>query len=263
MPFWPLDPGSRKGKKSGSGSGMNNSDHISKILKTLFWVKIRSLILCCGSGLQEIRIRDKHPRSATLSTTVLQIRIRIHRIHMFLGLTYPDPDPLARGWIRILLLSCKNSNKNLVSYCLVTLFDFLSLKNDVNIPSKSNKQKIFVKKLVFCWNLKVNDENSRIRIRIRINLSEAWIRGSGSGSTPKCHGPRNTGQQYSFFIIINKKYCTALLLASISSTTTAMIWPSTARCRTSPATNQSSNQSINQSINKKQYINQSMAQIMK
>jgi hypothetical protein len=30
----------------------------------------------------------------------------------------------------------------------------------------------------------VNDENSRIRI----HLSEAWIRGSRSGSTPKCHG---------------------------------------------------------------------------
>jgi hypothetical protein len=27
----------------------------------------------------------------------------------------------------------------------VTLFDFLSLKNDVNVPSKSNKQKIFLK----------------------------------------------------------------------------------------------------------------------
>ncbi len=43
--------------------------------------------------------------------------------------------------IRILLSSCKNSKKNLDSYYLVTLFDFLSLKNDVNVPSKSNKQK--------------------------------------------------------------------------------------------------------------------------
>jgi hypothetical protein len=32
--------------------------------------------------------------------------------------------------------------------------------------------------------LKVKDENSRIRI----HYSEAWIRGSGPGSTPKCHG---------------------------------------------------------------------------
>ena len=34
------DPGSETGKKSGSGSGMNNPDHISQSLKTNFWVKI-------------------------------------------------------------------------------------------------------------------------------------------------------------------------------------------------------------------------------
>jgi hypothetical protein len=28
------------GKKSGSGSGMKNPDHISEILETIFWVKI-------------------------------------------------------------------------------------------------------------------------------------------------------------------------------------------------------------------------------
>jgi hypothetical protein len=28
---------------------------------------------------------------------VLRIRIRIHRIHVFLGLLDPDPDPLVRG----------------------------------------------------------------------------------------------------------------------------------------------------------------------
>jgi hypothetical protein len=47
-------------------------------------------------------------------------------------------------WIRILLSLSKNSKKNLDSYCFVTFFDFLSLKNDVNVvPSKSNKQKNF------------------------------------------------------------------------------------------------------------------------
>ncbi len=30
-------------------------------------------------------------------TAVLQIQIRIPRIHMFLGLLDPDPDPLVRG----------------------------------------------------------------------------------------------------------------------------------------------------------------------
>jgi hypothetical protein len=62
---------------------------------------------------------------------------------MFLGL--PDPDPL----VRVMdpapdpdpSISCKNSKKNLDSFYFVTLCDFLSLKNDVNVPSKSNKQK--------------------------------------------------------------------------------------------------------------------------
>jgi hypothetical protein len=61
---------------------------------------------------------------------------------VFFGL--PDPDPLVRGmvWIRIriLLSSCKINKKNLESYYFVTLFDFLCLKNNVNVPSKSNRQ---------------------------------------------------------------------------------------------------------------------------
>jgi hypothetical protein len=66
---------------------------------------------------------------------------------MFLGLQDPDPDPLVRGMDPDPALdpdplsSCKNSKKNLDSFYFVTLFDFLSLKTDVNVPSKSNKQK--------------------------------------------------------------------------------------------------------------------------
>ena len=48
---------------------------------------------------------------------------------MFLGLS--DPDPLVRGFN---------------SYYFVNL-DFLSLKNVVNVASKSNKQKNFFKKI--------------------------------------------------------------------------------------------------------------------
>ncbi len=50
---------------------------------------------------------------------------------------------LSEVWtrIRLLLSSCKNSKKNLDSYYFVTLFDFLSLENYVNVPSNSNKQK--------------------------------------------------------------------------------------------------------------------------
>ncbi len=36
VPFWPLDPGSGKGKKSWSGSGMNNPDHNLQSLETIF-----------------------------------------------------------------------------------------------------------------------------------------------------------------------------------------------------------------------------------
>ncbi len=77
---------------------------------------------------------------------------------------YPDPPdprvfcPLGSGstsqrYGRILLSSCKNNKKNLESYYFVTLFNFFSLKNNVNVPSKSNKQKKLYKKLVFCWHL--------------------------------------------------------------------------------------------------------------
>ncbi len=128
------------------------------------------------------------------------IRIRIHQSEVWIRI---------RLWvrIRILLSSCKNSKKNLDSYYFVTLFDSLSLRNDVNVPSKSNKQKKLCKKVpqFFAGILKVNDENSRILIqdpdphpnpdslvggmdppfRIRIHPKMSWI--------------RNTGRLYFFF----------------------------------------------------------------
>ncbi len=62
------------------------------------------------------------------------LRIRIHRIHMFLG--HLDPDPLVRGMDpdpdpalnRILQSKSKYSKKNLDFYCFVTSFDFLSFE---------------------------------------------------------------------------------------------------------------------------------------
>jgi hypothetical protein len=60
----------------------------------------------------------------------------------------------------------KIGGKPLIPTVLSLLLDVLSLKNDVNVPSKSNKQKNFFLKFVFCWHLvQVNDENSRIRIQ--------------------------------------------------------------------------------------------------
>jgi hypothetical protein len=69
----------------------------------------------------------------------------------------------------------------------IFLYDFLSLKNNVNLASKSNKQK---NNYFLVAILKVTDENSRNRSRIRIRESEVRIRrfGAGYGSVPKSHG---------------------------------------------------------------------------
>jgi hypothetical protein len=49
MPFRPLDPGSGD-KKSGYGSGINNPDHISESLETIFGFKYFNSLM---------RIRDQ------------------------------------------------------------------------------------------------------------------------------------------------------------------------------------------------------------
>jgi hypothetical protein len=61
------------GVSSGSGSGMNNSNHISESLETkIFGVKILKFFDAdpgwkeFGSGMEKIRILDEHPGSATL-----------------------------------------------------------------------------------------------------------------------------------------------------------------------------------------------------
>ncbi len=58
----------------------------------------------------------------------------------------------------------------MITTVLLLLFDFLSLKNDENVPSKSNMQKNFFL-IVFCW-----------------RLEGQWGKIAGSGSAPKCHG---------------------------------------------------------------------------
>jgi hypothetical protein len=44
-----------------------------------------------------LAIEPVSTRQGTWWKSMLRIRIRIHRIHMFLGLLDPDPDPLVRG----------------------------------------------------------------------------------------------------------------------------------------------------------------------
>ncbi len=96
---------------------------------------------------------------------------------------------LIRIRIRILLSICKNSKKNLDSYYFVTLFDFLSLKNDVNVPSKSNSQKKLCKNISFLL------ASWRSMTKIAGFGSESGSINQRHGSAdpdpdppPKCHG---------------------------------------------------------------------------
>jgi hypothetical protein len=59
------------------------------------------------------------------------------RIHMFLGIT--DPDPLAEVRIRILPYhQAKKVRKTLIPTVFQLLYNFYLSNNDVNVPSKSN-----------------------------------------------------------------------------------------------------------------------------
>jgi hypothetical protein len=63
--------GRKSGSGPGAGSGMNNLDHISESLATIFWIKIlKFLDADPGYGMEKNRIRDKHPGSATLLVTI-------------------------------------------------------------------------------------------------------------------------------------------------------------------------------------------------
>jgi hypothetical protein len=116
---------------------------------------------------------------------------------MFLGLPDPDLDPLVRGMDQDTSLIKQNSKKNLDSYCFVISFGFVISENDVNVPSKSNKQKTYIKKFFFFVDLlEVNDEN----------------RGSGSapgyGSAPgficQRHGSANPDPHQN---VMDPEYC--------------------------------------------------------
>jgi hypothetical protein len=65
VPLYTLDPGSRMGKNQdpdpGSESGMNNPGLI--YFNSLMRIRDRKKF---GSGMEKIRIRDKHPGSSTL-----------------------------------------------------------------------------------------------------------------------------------------------------------------------------------------------------
>jgi hypothetical protein len=70
------DPESGMGKKSGSGSGMNNPDHISESFEKVFWFTIHKFF-DADPGWKKFGsvIRDKHPGYATLVRDVSWIWI--------------------------------------------------------------------------------------------------------------------------------------------------------------------------------------------
>jgi hypothetical protein len=66
-----------------SGSGVNITNHISESLETIFWPKILKLFVADadpdpvsgnlfdpGSGMEKIRIRDKHPLICNTATAI-------------------------------------------------------------------------------------------------------------------------------------------------------------------------------------------------
>jgi hypothetical protein len=86
-------------------------------------------------------------------------RIRIHRIRMFWGLLWiririSNLLVRIRFRIRILSSTSKKMKKNLDFYCFATSLWYLSLKNDINVPSKRNKHRNLKKeKNIICWHL--------------------------------------------------------------------------------------------------------------
>jgi hypothetical protein len=80
------------------------------------------------------------PVCAELLTSPFSVQITV-----FLGLLDTDWIHKSKIWIRIriLLSSSKINKKSLDSYCLVTSFGPFVFENDVNVPSKSNKQENF------------------------------------------------------------------------------------------------------------------------
>jgi hypothetical protein len=92
------------------------------------------------------------------------------RILLFLGL--PDPDPLVRGTDPDpFIIKQKKVRKTLIPIVLRLLYDFLSLKNDVNVALKSNKQK----------------KTCRSPMKIAESRAGSGVE-YGSGSVPICHG---------------------------------------------------------------------------
>jgi hypothetical protein len=92
--------------------------------------------------------------------------------------------------IRILLSSSKIVRKTLIPTVFWLLYDILSLKNDVNVPSKRNKEKNFWKKITFLVVLKVTDE----MVGSSGSISQRY---GSTKSVLKCHGSATLKKKFS------------------------------------------------------------------
>jgi hypothetical protein len=82
VPFWPLDPGSGMGKKIRTRIRDEQPWSYFRELRKNFGVKILNFFLC-GSGMEKIRIQDKHPGSTTLVQFFILKLIRQDFINFF------------------------------------------------------------------------------------------------------------------------------------------------------------------------------------
>ncbi len=120
---------------SGCWSGLDPYSATGWIRIRIQWIRIRNtaftpLPVRPAGSMRRIRIVPsfQYCGSGTVCFWASWIRIRIitHR-----GME-PEPSNIRQKW-----------KKTLDSYCFVTFLGFLSLKNDENVPTKSNKQKYF------------------------------------------------------------------------------------------------------------------------
>ncbi len=108
--------------------------------------------------------QDGRQRSVFFSNNILDSR-DFSTVYVFWPPGSGSISTRYRSGIRILLSSCKISKKNIEVLFLTVLwllYDFLSLKKDVNVASKSKNQKNLGLKSFLVSILKVTDKNSRI-----------------------------------------------------------------------------------------------------
>jgi hypothetical protein len=132
-----------------------NLSGLIAVFETNFYVRL------CIISLSEVSV-------TVPNEPVLRIRIRIHRIHVFLGLLDPAPDPS---------IIKQNSKKNLDFDCFVTSFWHFTFKNDVKVPATSNMQKICF--LLASWRsmIKIEESGSICQRLGSATLPSTWRNG--------------------------------------------------------------------------------------